>query len=91
MQHRLRKVLSSYTFSSSTLQDLDDDGPGEEQRLRQGATSDQLQRPQGQLSTAAAGAAAVQHAQQQPLETGQRHDGCGTNGVGTGISSIARM
>lgn len=72
MQHRLRKVLSSYTFSSSTLQDLDDDGPGEEQRLRQGATSDQLQRPQGQLSTAAAGAAAVQHAQQQPLETGDR-------------------
>ena len=58
MQHRLRKVLSSYTFSSSTLNQLDEDEDGEV------AEHEYTQRPLAAAATAA-DAFPSQHEQQQ--------------------------
>lgn len=89
MQHRLRKVLSSYTFSSSALQALDDQ-PDEEQHLREGAYSDQPHRQHEPRPAAAGEAAAMQHTQHEAAQRGQQHGGRGTrNGFGTGGGSIA--
>lgn len=53
MQHRLRKVLSSYTFSSSALDQLgeeveEDDGTQQQQQHEQQAA---LQLPAGQVES----------------------------------------
>ncbi|KAL4426059.1 hypothetical protein ABPG77_007855 [Micractinium sp. CCAP 211/92] len=90
MQHRLRKVLSSYTFSSSALQALDDQ-PDEEQRLREGAYSDQPHRQHELHLPAATEAAAMKQIRHEASQGGQQHGSGGTrNGFGTGGGSIAR-
>lgn len=78
MQHRLRKVLSSYTFSSSALQALDD-APDEEQRLQRGPYSDHVQQPPGLPPVAPAAARQAGH---EPLNGARQDGGSSANGSG---------